>query len=86
LLEEYRPEIAYIKGIHITIADAISRLEYDPSINRTSTSESIQKQNRMTVSKHWCNLEMDDTTEHADQLNLVFANHGREEEIYLLQQ
>ncbi len=24
---------------------------------------------------------MDDTTEHADQLNLMFANHGREEEI-----
>ena len=38
----------------------------------------------MTVSKHWCNLEMDDTTEHEDQMNLVFANHGKEEEIYPL--
>jgi hypothetical protein len=36
LLEEYRPEIVCIKGIHNTIADAISRLEYDPSINRTA--------------------------------------------------
>ena len=45
LLEEYGPEIVYIKGIHNTVADAISRLEYDPSINRTSTSDSIQKQN-----------------------------------------
>ena len=27
---------------------------------------------------------MDDTTEYADQLNLVFANLGREEEIYPL--
>ncbi len=35
----------------------------------------------MTVSKHWCNLEKDDTTEHEDQMNLVFANHGKEEEI-----
>jgi hypothetical protein len=29
LLEEYGPEIIYIKGIHNTVADAVSRLEYD---------------------------------------------------------
>ncbi len=34
LLEEYGPEIVYIKGIHNTIADAISRLEYDPIVNQ----------------------------------------------------
>ena len=28
ILEEYGPEIVYIKGIHNTVADAISRLEY----------------------------------------------------------
>ena len=28
ILEEYGPEIVYIKGIHNTIADAISPLEY----------------------------------------------------------
>ncbi len=33
LLEEYRPKIVYIKGIHNTVADAISWLEYDPSVN-----------------------------------------------------
>ncbi len=33
LLEEYGPEIVYINGIHKTVADAISRLEYGPSIN-----------------------------------------------------
>jgi hypothetical protein len=38
LLEEYGPKIVYIKGIHNTIADAISRLEYDPSVNRTAQS------------------------------------------------
>jgi hypothetical protein len=32
LLEEYRPKIVYTKNIHNTIADAISRLEYDLSI------------------------------------------------------
>ena len=36
LLEDYRPKIVNIKGIHNTIADAISRLEYDPSVNRTA--------------------------------------------------
>jgi hypothetical protein len=33
LLEEYAPEIVYIKGIHNTVADAISRLEYNPEVN-----------------------------------------------------
>jgi hypothetical protein len=33
LLEEYGPEIIYIKGIHNTLADAFLRLEYDPSVN-----------------------------------------------------
>jgi hypothetical protein len=36
LLEEYGPKIVYIKGIHNTIADAISQLEYDPSVNQTA--------------------------------------------------
>ena len=33
--------------------------------------------------KHWCNVETDDTTKHED-LNLVFATHGEEDEIYPL--
>jgi hypothetical protein len=33
LLLEYGPKIVYIKGIHNTVADAISQLEYDPSAN-----------------------------------------------------
>jgi hypothetical protein len=33
LLEEYRPKIVHIKGIHNTVTDAVSRLEYDPSVN-----------------------------------------------------
>ncbi len=36
LLEEYAPKIVYIKGIHNTVADAISRLEYDPKLNKTN--------------------------------------------------
>jgi hypothetical protein len=91
LLEEYGPKIVYIKGIHNTVADAISRLEYDPGVNQTAesylmtkvkgNSRSIQRQNWLAVSKHWCKLETDDSTKHEDW-NLVFANHGEEDTIY----
>jgi general stress protein 26 len=37
----------------------------------------------MAVSKHWCKLELIDTNKHED-LNLMFENHGEEDEIYLL--
>jgi hypothetical protein len=33
LLKEYTPKIDHIKGIHNTVADAVSQLEYDHSIN-----------------------------------------------------
>ncbi len=38
LLKEYGSKIVYIKDMHNTIADAISRLEYDPSVNQTAES------------------------------------------------
>ncbi len=91
LLEEYGPEIVYIKGIHNTIADAISRLEYDPSVNQTAENyhltkfrsfQSSQRQNWMTVSKHWCNLNID--THNPKDLNFLFETHREEEEIYPL--
>jgi hypothetical protein len=92
LLEEYGPKIVYIKGIHNTFADAISWLQYNPSVNQTAesyfmikvnkSSKHSQKQNWMAVSKHWCELEVD-TNKHKD-LKLVFTNHGAEDEIYTL--
>jgi len=36
LLEEYAPEIIYIEGNHNAVADAISRLDYDPKLNTTN--------------------------------------------------
>jgi hypothetical protein len=39
LIEEYGPGIVYIKGIHNTVADAISRLEYTPSNHEEPLSE-----------------------------------------------
>jgi hypothetical protein len=43
LLEEYRPKIVYIKGIHNTVEDAISWIEYDPSYNQTAESHFMTK-------------------------------------------
>ncbi len=46
LLEEYGPTIVYIKGIHNTVADAISRLDYGPVPEDRSTM--------MTFAQCWC--------------------------------
>ncbi len=73
------------------MADAISRLEYDPSVNQTAENyymtksksfQSSRRQNWKTVSKHWCNLNIE--THQTKDLNFAFANHGEEEEIYPL--
>jgi hypothetical protein len=92
-LEEYGPKIVHIKGIHNTVTDAISWLEYDPIVNQTAEnyhvtkvkkriSKHSQRQSWMTVSKHWCNLEID--TNQSKDLNFAFANHREEDEIYPL--
>jgi hypothetical protein len=92
LLEEYRPKIVYIKGIHNAVADAVLWLEYDPSVNQTAESfhmtkarnNSSQRQCWMTVSKKWCELDIDSdnldsyTNKH-DDWNLLFAHHKEEE-------
>ncbi len=93
MLEEYGPKIVYIKGTHNTIADTISRFEYDPSVNQTAESYHMtkvkrrsfkrrQRQSWMTISKHWCNLGID--TNKPKDLNFAFANHREEDEIYPL--
>ncbi len=93
MLEEYRPEIVYIKSIHNTIADTISWLENDPSVNPTAENCHLtkvkrksfkcrQRQSWMTVSKHWCNLGID--TNKPKDLNFAFANCREEDEIYPL--
>jgi hypothetical protein len=43
LLEEYGPKIVCIKDIHTTIADAVSWLEYDPSVNQTANLFNMTK-------------------------------------------
>jgi hypothetical protein len=43
LLEQYRPKTVYITGMHNTVADAISQLEYHPSINQTAENYHLTK-------------------------------------------
>ena len=50
LLEEYGPEIMHIKGIHNTVADAISRLDFGPVQD--------EKANWMRFTKCWCHYTM----------------------------
>jgi hypothetical protein len=97
LLEEYGPKIIYIKCIRKSVADTVSRLEYDPNVNRTAESfhttkvrnNSRQRQCWMTISKNWCKLDIDSdnldsyTNKHNDW-NLVFAHHKEEDKIYPL--
>ena len=82
----------FIKGIHNTVADAVSRLEYDPSVNETTESfytmkvrsRSHQRQCWATVSNYWCKLDIDSeyldsyTNKH-NNWNLLFAYHKEEE-------
>jgi hypothetical protein len=97
LLEEYAPEIVYIKGIHNTVADAISQLEYNPVQNLTNeythatmripTGEPTTNPSQwMTFSKQWrCYMQgyAVSNTEAAD-LSAVFANRSEEDDIYPL--
>ncbi len=43
MLEEYGPEVVHIEGIHNTIVDAVSWLEYGPSVNQTAESCYMKK-------------------------------------------
>ena len=42
LLEEYGPEIVYIKGVDNIVADAISRLDYDEKINTRNINAHVR--------------------------------------------
>eukprot|EP00804_Cyclotella_cryptica_P024746 CCRYP_001725-RA/>CCRYP_001725-RA protein AED:0.27 eAED:0.27 QI:0/0/0/1/0/0/2/0/303 len=81
LLEEFGPEIVYIKGIHNTVANAISRLVIRPIPS--------EHENWMTFTKCWCHCTMQeesaiDTSAYQEEMNLVFANRSKEDVIYWL--
>ncbi len=79
------------------MANAVLRLEYDPSVNMTAESfhttkvrsRSRQRQCWATVSNNWCELDIDSDnidsyTDKHDDWYLVFAHHEEEEEVYPL--
>jgi hypothetical protein len=95
LLEEFAPEIVYIIGIHNTVADAISWLDYNPAVNPTSEfnystfgtpakGETIVKWK--AFSKLWRCYNKNNPGNEAQKSNLdeVFANRSKEEEIFPL--
>jgi hypothetical protein len=93
-LEEYAPKIIHMKGVHNTVADAISRLDYDPKLNSTneynnamhvmSTNEEA-RQKWLMCSTFWsCYNKMQENPDETNtiQMNQVFANRSEEDEIY----
>jgi hypothetical protein len=95
LLEEFAPEIAYIKGIHNTVADAISQLDYNPEVNLTSKfnystfgipakGDTIVKW--IAFSKLWRCYNENNPGNETQECNLkkVFANRSEEEEFFPL--
>ncbi len=87
-LEEYAPEIIYIKRIHNTIANAVLRLESDPKLNTTNgvEPEDLSTQRWKSFAHHWriYNEASTPTQAHCFHLNEVFANRSDEEKIYPL--
>ena len=95
LLEEYVPEIIYIKRIHNTVADAISGLDYNPKLNTTNeynhathvkSTKIASNHQWMMFSKFWsCFIETQDPDElNTIKINHVFANRSEEDEIFPL--
>jgi hypothetical protein len=96
LLEEYAPKIIYIKGIHNTVADAISRLDYDPKVNLTNeynhathgmSTKEATSQRWLMFSKLWsCYSKAQEDPDKTNTIHLseVFANHSEDNEIYTL--
>ncbi len=95
LLEEYAPEVIYIKGIHNTVADAILWLEYDPKLNTTNEythamlgvePEELSAQRWKSFAHHWrsYNEASMPTQTHCFHMNEVFVNCSDEDEIYSL--
>ncbi len=95
LLEEYAPEIIHIKGIHNIVADAISRLEYDPKLNKTNEythamlgvePEELSVQRGKSFAHHWRCYHEDSMPTQANcfHMNEVIAIQNDEDKIYPL--
>ncbi len=94
-MEEFAPEIVYIKEIHNTVADVISWLDYNLEVNPAiefnyatffipAKGETIVKWK--AFSKLWRCYNKNNPGNKTQECNLnkVFTNHSKEEEIFLL--
>jgi hypothetical protein len=95
LLEEFAPEIVYIKGIHNLVADTISQLDYNPTVNPTSefnySTFGVPAKGKTaiiwkTFLKLWRCYDENNPGDETQECNLnkVFANRSEEEEIFPL--
>ena len=92
LIEEYGPEIIYIKGVDNTVADAISRLDYNPALNRHADDEDnpevreVSKWNNfITLFNHYDTKSSDQATpDYMQSYSHVFATNLSDDEIYPL--
>jgi hypothetical protein len=93
-LEEYAPEIIYIKGIHNTVVDAILQLYYDPKLNKTNKythamldvePEELSAQQWKSFAHYWqsYNESSMPTQAYCFHMSDFFAN-CKEDEIYPL--
>ena len=84
IIEEYGPEIIYIKGINNTVADAISRLDFSPIAHPDLESD---KKNWMNFAKCFCAVQSSQKQskkEFTMDMNHVFANRSDKGDIYPL--
>ena len=91
LIEECGPDIKYIKGVDNTVADAISRLDYNPALNRHADDEdeSISKEEKWNNFVTLLNRYETDSSERVDTTynscySQVFANNLSDDEVYPL--
>ena len=66
LLEEYGPEIVYIKGVDNTVVDALIRLEYDPKKNVKDLSAHTRYCHMATMLSHYM---QEDDNQHGGELS-----------------
>ena len=80
----------YTKGIDNTVADAISRLDYDPTLNRHADDEdesrSVEEKwnNFITLLNHYDSNISDEKTSYKSNYSQVFANNQIDDKIFPL--
>ena len=84
IIEEYGPEIIYIKGEENNVADAISRLDF----TLKAETKNLDQKNWMILTNCWCAFSthtiQGTSINSTMDVNHVFANCSDKKEIYPL--